>query len=157
MRDAIVFTVAYRAFSCGRAKTIRIRYVWTHKDKILRFQKYPDTCGRGLRRSRIYKHCYSTLVMRFRNWDDRKLYTGWCMVKNSSIMTLPKQSLLKVSTYQNIVFLPETFEALLTSEDKKSSALASFNLARSGKLLKIYVRYNGSHNLGLYKSGFILL
>ncbi|KAM7425845.1 hypothetical protein ABFA07_022776 [Porites harrisoni] len=42
----------------------------------------------------------------------------------------------------------ETFEALLTSEDKKSSALASFNLARSGKLLKIYVRYNGSHNLG---------
>ena len=67
VRDAIVFTVAYRAFSCGRAKTIRIRYVWTHKDKILRFQKYPDTCGRGLRRSRIYKHCYPRLVMRFRN------------------------------------------------------------------------------------------
>ena len=78
-------------------------------------------------------------------------------LRNNSVMTLPKQSLLKVSTYQNIVFLPETFEALLTSEDKKSSALASFNLARSGKLLKIYVRYNGSHNLGLYKSGFILL
>ena len=78
-------------------------------------------------------------------------------LRNNSIMTLPKQSLLKVSTYQNIVFLPETFEALLTSEDKKSSALASFNLARSGKLLKIYVRYNGSHNLGLYKSGFIYL
>lgn len=77
-------------------------------------------------------------------------------LRNNSIMTLPKQSLLKVSTYQNIVFLPETFEALLTSEDKKSSALASFNLARSGKLLKIYVRYNGSHNLGLCKSGFIL-
>lgn len=72
-------------------------------------------------------------------------------------MTLPKQSLLKVSTYQKIVFLPETFEALLTSVDKTSSALASFNLARSGKLLKIHVRYNGSHNLGSYKSGFILL
>ena len=73
-------------------------------------------------------------------------------------MALLKQSfILKVSSNQNIVFLPETFEALLSSEDKTSSALASFNLARSGKLLKIYVRYNGSHNLGLYKSGFILL
>lgn len=64
-------------------------------------------------------------------------------------MAPPKQSLLKVSSYENIIFLPETFEALLSSEDKKSSALASFNLARSGKLLKIYVRYNGSHNIGL--------
>ena len=61
------FYIAYSAFSCGRAKTIRIRYVWTHKEKIFRFQKYPDTCGRGFRRSRIYKHCYPTLVMRFRN------------------------------------------------------------------------------------------
>ena len=61
------FYIAYRAFSCGRAKTIRIRYVWTHKEKIFSFQKYPDTCGRGFRRSRIYKHCYPTLVMRFRN------------------------------------------------------------------------------------------
>ena len=30
------------AFSCGRAKTIRIRFVW------MGFQKHPDTCGRGL-------------------------------------------------------------------------------------------------------------
>ena len=35
------------------AKTIRIRYVWTRiflktEQKDLRFQKYPDTCGRGL-------------------------------------------------------------------------------------------------------------
>ena len=41
------------AFSRGRAKTIRIRCVWTGifsetEDKILLFQKYPDTCGQGL-------------------------------------------------------------------------------------------------------------
>ena len=42
------------AFSSGRAKTIRIRYVWMRKfflengEKNLHFQKYPDTCGRGL-------------------------------------------------------------------------------------------------------------
>ena len=42
------------AFSSGRAKTIRIRYVWMHifflenGEKNLHFQKYPDTCGRGL-------------------------------------------------------------------------------------------------------------
>ena len=45
----------------GRAKTIRIRYVWKRiglktEQNDLRFQKYPDTCGRGL--------CYgaSTLI-----------------------------------------------------------------------------------------------
>ena len=37
----------------GRAKTIRIRYLWTRiffktEQKDLRFQKYPDTCGRVL-------------------------------------------------------------------------------------------------------------
>ena len=42
------------AFSSGRAKTIRIRYVWMHifflenGEKNLHFQKYPDTCGWGL-------------------------------------------------------------------------------------------------------------
>ena len=68
-----------------------------------------------------------------------------------------KTKFIKSEYLRKHCFLPETFEALLSSEDKKSSALASFNLARSGKLLKIYVRYNGSHNLGLYKSGFIYL
>ena len=41
------------AFSYGRAKTIRIRYVWTRlflktEGKYLRFQTKTDTCGRGL-------------------------------------------------------------------------------------------------------------
>ena len=41
------------AFSYGRAKTIRIRYVWTRiflktEGKNLRFQTKTDTCGRGL-------------------------------------------------------------------------------------------------------------
>ena len=95
--------------------------------------------------------------MRFRNWDDRKLYTGRCIVKKQLYDDSSKTKSIKSEYLQNLVFLPETFEALLSSKDKKSSALASFNLARSGKLLKIYVRYNGSHNLGLYKNGFILL
>ena len=37
-------------FWCGREKTIRMRYVWTRiisKTDVLRFQKYPDTCGWG--------------------------------------------------------------------------------------------------------------
>ena len=37
-------------FWCGRAKTIRMRYVWTRiisKTDVLRFQKYPDTCEWG--------------------------------------------------------------------------------------------------------------
>ena len=42
----------------------------------------------------------------------------------------------------------EGFEALLSSGDQKSIALASFNLARNGKTLRIQVRYNGSHNVG---------
>ena len=42
------------AFSCGRPKTIRIRYFWRRifwktEEKTLRFQKYPDTCGGGLK------------------------------------------------------------------------------------------------------------
>ena len=41
------------AFSHGRAKTIRIRYVWTRffgkrREKNLRFQTKTYTCGRGL-------------------------------------------------------------------------------------------------------------
>ena len=40
-------------FSCGQPKTIRIRQVYTHffrkLRKNLRFQKYPDTCGGGVK------------------------------------------------------------------------------------------------------------
>ena len=43
------------AFSCGRAKTIRTRNVWTrifffleNEGEKFRFQMYPDTYGRGL-------------------------------------------------------------------------------------------------------------
>ena len=47
-RISIVF-----AFSYGPAKTIRIRHVWMRiylktEKKNLRYQKYPDTRGRGL-------------------------------------------------------------------------------------------------------------
>ena len=42
------------SFSCGRPKTIRIRYFWRrifleNGRKTLRFQKYPDTYGGGLK------------------------------------------------------------------------------------------------------------
>jgi len=51
-----------------------------------------------------------------------------------------------ISFYKS--FSEEGFEALLSSGDQKSSALASFNLAKSGKLLRIHLVYNGSHSLG---------
>ena len=45
-RMSIVF-----ALSCGRTKKIQVSYIWTRifrkkAKKTLRFQKYPDTCGR---------------------------------------------------------------------------------------------------------------
>ena len=54
VRDAIVFLSFWHFNSCERAKRIRICYVWTRiflqtEGKNLRFQKYPDTCGLGLR------------------------------------------------------------------------------------------------------------
>lgn len=42
----------------------------------------------------------------------------------------------------------EAFEALLSSQDQTSVALASFNLAKNGKALRIQLWYNGSHGLG---------
>ena len=69
--DAFVFTLF--SFSRGRAKTIRIRCVWTRifsetENKILLFQKYPDTCGQGLNlfffchfRCRRRRDCLSSL------------------------------------------------------------------------------------------------
>lgn len=45
------------------------------------------------------------------------------------------------------IFL-EAFEALLSSQDQTSVALASFNLAKNGKALRIQLWYNGSHGLG---------
>ena len=49
----VLFSVAV-AFSCGRAKTIQKRNVWTRiflsGEKNLRFQTKTDTCGRGLKR-----------------------------------------------------------------------------------------------------------
>ena len=61
------------AFLCGRAKTIRIRYVCTRifsktEEKILRFQHYPDTCGRGLKPfafARIVVICFDFSTSRF--------------------------------------------------------------------------------------------
>ena len=46
------------AFLFGRAKTIRIRYVWTRvglktEEESLRFETKTDTCGRGLRLTNI--------------------------------------------------------------------------------------------------------
>ena len=51
MSKIISFSIVL-TFWCGRAKTIRMRYVWTRiisKTDVLRFQKYPDTCGWGLK------------------------------------------------------------------------------------------------------------
>lgn len=45
-------------------------------------------------------------------------------------------------------FFSESFEALLSSDDETSSAMASFNLVKSGKLLRMYLRYSGSHHVG---------
>lgn len=55
---------------------------------------------------------------------------------------------MKVLTLLCLFLFLESFEALLSSDDETSSALASFNLAKSGKLLRIYLRYSGSHTLG---------
>ena len=49
MSKIISFSIVL-TFWCGRAKTIRMLYVWTRiisKTDFLRFQKYPDTCGWG--------------------------------------------------------------------------------------------------------------
>ena len=61
------------AFLCGRVKIISISYVWTRifskpEEKILRFQKYPDTCGRGLKPlalARIVVICFDLSTSRF--------------------------------------------------------------------------------------------
>ena len=48
MMSKIISFPIVLTFWCGRAKTIRMRYVWTRfisKTDVLRFQKYPDTCG----------------------------------------------------------------------------------------------------------------
>ena len=117
-------------------KTIRIRYVWTHKDKILRFQKYPDTCGRGLRRSRIYKHCYPRLVMRFRNWDDRKLYTGWCMVKKQLYYDSSKTKFIKSEYLPKHCFSSRDFWSAINVRRKKIQRTCVFQPGEEWKTSK---------------------
>ena len=57
------------AFSWGQAKTIRIRYVrmrifFLNVEKTLRFQKYPDTCGRGLNVTyRVFSHDVTAAIL----------------------------------------------------------------------------------------------
>ncbi|KAJ7393599.1 hypothetical protein OS493_006584 [Desmophyllum pertusum] len=78
-------------------------------------------------------------------------------------VALIKQSFENVSRYHDLIILNDDIVLLnkplqvlyrralkhcLSSDDETSSALASFNLVKSGKLLRIYLRYNGSHTLG---------
>ncbi|KAL9971414.1 hypothetical protein ACROYT_G023934 [Oculina patagonica] len=128
--------------------SISIRYEGPRK---LRMASFMDSKGSLLKEINIQrKSINGSQVCLVWNQMNNKQIESFKQGKVSLALKLKKQHAagLKGDIVLYKSYSEESFEALLSSDDETSSALASFNFARSGKLLRIYLRYSGSHSLG---------
>lgn len=128
--------------------SISIRYEGQRK---LRMAAFMDTEGSVVKEMNIQR----------RSINGSQVCLVWNQLNNKQIESLKQGKIsfeLKLKRQQaaglkgDIVlyksYSEESFEALLSSDDETSSALASFNLVKSGKLLRMHLRYSGSHTVG---------
>lgn len=128
---------------------ISIRYEGSRK---LRMASFKDSKGSPLKEINIPK----------RSINGSQVCLVWNQLSKKNIESFKQGQVsmeLKLKRQQNAVGLTgdiikydsysqESFEALLSSDDETSNALASFNLAKGGKILRMNLRYDGSHSLG---------
>ena len=112
VRGAIVFPL-FSIFIYGRAKTIRICYVWTRifwkmVGENRRFQKYPNTCGFGVNDILFFCPVFMSFFVDWsygRTWRCKENHGRKCKLLQSSQKVLIRENVLEMFIFDSFYSL----------------------------------------------------